>query len=92
LFGAVAAGAEAAIAAFNLQERAVVAGMFSERMARELRDFELDFGIYTAADDPIETLHSKIEHLRHEASSSRFRLDRATERMNVQPKSEPESG
>lgn len=76
LLGALAAAAETVIAAGNLHERAVVSGLLADRMAGELRDYTLRFGNY-ATGDPLETLHLKIEKIRNEASTARFRLDRA---------------
>ena len=78
LLGALAAGAETAIAASNLQQRAVVSGDLAEHMARELRDFSGRFGSY-ATGDALETLHDRIEWMRSEASTARFRLDRASD-------------
>jgi hypothetical protein len=83
LLGALAAAAETVIAAGNLQERAVVSGLLADRMARELRDYSLRFDSY-AEGDPLETLHSRIEKLRDEASTARFRLDRSTDKQNSQ--------
>ena len=76
LLGALAAGAETAIAATNLQERAVVSGLLADRMGRELRDFHGQFGSY-ATGDALATLHDRIEKIRSDASTARFRLDRA---------------
>jgi hypothetical protein len=76
LLGALAAIAETVIAASNPQERAVVAGLLSDHVAAELRDYSLRFGRYAKA-DPLATLHSRIEKLREEASTARFRLDRS---------------
>lgn len=76
LLGALAAAAETVIAAGNLHERAVVSGLLADRIAGELRDYTLQFGKY-AKDNSLETLHFRIEKIRNEASTARFRLDRA---------------
>lgn len=84
LLGALAAAAETVIAASNLHERAVVSGLLADRMAAELRDYTLKFGIY-AKGDSLETLHSRIEKIRSEASTARFRLDRTVGNQHVHP-------
>jgi hypothetical protein len=84
LLGALAAAAETVIAAGNLHERAVVSGLLADRVAGELRDYSLQFGSY-AKGDPLEILHSRIEKIRNEASTARFRLDRAVGNQHVQP-------
>lgn len=83
LLGALAASAETVIAAGNLHERAVVSGLLADRMAGELRDYTLQFDSY-AKGNPLETLHSRIEKIRNEASTARFRLDRAVSNKHVQ--------
>jgi len=82
LLGALAAGAETVIAASNLQERAVVSGLLADQMGRELRDFHFGSGCY-ATGDALEILHDRIEKIRSEASTARFRLDRATASYQV---------
>lgn len=86
LLGAIAAIAETVIAAANLQERAVTAGLLADHMAAELRQYSLRLGRYDIA-DPLEMLLSRIERLREEASTARFRLDRSM--GNERTKSEP---
>jgi hypothetical protein len=91
VLGALAAGAETAIAASNLQERAVVAGLLADRMGRELRDFTLRLGSY-ATGDPLKKLHDRIEKLRDEASTARFRLDRSAASHQAPPPAEGSAG
>jgi hypothetical protein len=81
LLGALAAAAETTIAASNLQERAVVSGLLGDQMGQELREYTLRFGSY-ATGNRLETLYFRIEKIRSDASSARFRLDRTTDTHN----------
>lgn len=91
LLGALAAGAQTLIAATNLQERGVVSGMLADRMGRELRDFHGQFGSY-ATGDTLATLHNRIEKIRSDASTARFRLDRAKSDLHLPPVTEGGTG
>lgn len=75
-FGALAAAFEAVILSTNLQNRAVVRGLYADAVARELRTFELKIEPY-AGDDAIKALHGKLEALRDSASNTQFKLDQA---------------
>jgi hypothetical protein len=45
-------------------------------MAAELREYSMGLGRYAEA-DALTNLHARIEKLREEASTARFRLDRS---------------
>lgn len=74
VLGALGAAAEAVIAAANPHERAVVRGLLADRMAREVRGYLLAAGPY-AAGVPLHTFEERIEALRAEATTARYRLD-----------------
>jgi hypothetical protein len=75
-FGALAAALEAVMVSTNLQNRAVVRGLYADAVARELRTFSLKLDPYADA-DAIRVLHGKLEALRDSASSTQFKLDQA---------------
>ena len=75
-FGALAAALEAVMLSTNLQNRAVVRGLYADAVARELRTFELKIKPYATA-DRVEVLHGKLESLRDSASNTQFKLDQA---------------
>ena|SRR5690242_16086035 len=75
-FGALAAALEAVMLATNLQNRAVVRGLYADAVAYELRTFELRIKPY-AGEDRVEVLHGKLETLRSSASATQFKLDQA---------------
>jgi hypothetical protein len=75
-FGALAAAFEAVMLATNLQNRAVVRGLYADAVAKELRTFELRIEPY-ASDDRVAVLHGRLEGLRESASGAQFKLDQA---------------
>jgi hypothetical protein len=88
ILGALGAGAEAVLGAANLQERAVIRGLLADQVSRELREYTLGVGVY-ADGDTVGTLYSRIEALRDQASSARFRLDRTAGEQANGPKPVP---
>lgn len=75
VLGALGAAAEGVLGASNLQERAVVRGALADGISRELREYTLGIGDY-ASPQPLATLTTRVEGLRAQASTARFRLDR----------------
>ena len=75
VLGALGAAAEGVLGASNLQERAVVRGALADGISRELREYTLGIGDY-ADEKGLVTLTTRIEELRAQASTTRFRLDR----------------